>query len=327
MEREISRELIKWEHIYIPIDEITPVENIRPIDYEVVEEIASSIPQTGQLQACIADIGENGVRLLAGRHRYEAIKLLNDRGIETGILVKMANRTLSDEEVLSIQMSENLHNKMTSAQEATIIHSNWNKMVEVYGRENISISMVAAKMGRSPRKVSDAIRFVDGLSPKVQELVDSGNLSYSSALLLVGLETNSDSQWGEQIRTALQIISKNLNTKDAKKYIDRLHQEMQFSGPLFNNELWGNIKKNGHIVSIKSQADREGRSAAGWFVRILSTISSLDDPERVELSDGIAKAIGELGMSLEEFVEKLYKYNSKNGNKILSQIVKIKGLS
>ena len=144
MEREISKEPIKWEHIYISINEITPVDNIRPIDYEIVEEIASSIPVTGQLQACIADIGDDGPRLLAGRHRYEAIKLLNDRGIETDILVKLANRTLSEEEVLSIQMSENLHNKMTSAQEATIIHSFWNQMINIYGRENITLSMIAA---------------------------------------------------------------------------------------------------------------------------------------------------------------------------------------
>lgn len=324
MERESTYESIKWEHMYLPIEEITPVNNIRPIDFEVVEEIASSIPVTGQLQACIADIGEDGPRLLAGRHRYEAIKLLNDRGIETGILVKLANRTLSKEEILSIQMSENLHNKMTSAQEATIIHGFWNEMVDVYGRENISISMVAAKMGRSPKKISDAIKYIDGLSPKVQELVDNGTMSYSSALLLVGLKTDDDGQWGEQIRTALQIISKNLNTKDAKKYIDRLIQENKFSGPLFDNELWGNIKKNGHIVSIKTEADREGRSAAGWFVRILNTISRLEDPDRTELSDGIAKAVGELDISLDDFIDKLYEYNPRNRDKIFNQMEKIK---
>lgn len=320
MEREISIEPIKWEHIYISINEITPVDNIRPIDYEIVEEIASSIPVTGQLQACIADIGDDGPRLLAGRHRYEAIKLLNDRGIETDILVKLANRTLSEEEVLSIQMSENLHNKMTSAQEATIIHSFWYKMVGIYGRENISISMVAARMGRSPRKIADSIKYIEGLSPKIQELVDSGNLSYSSALLLAELETNNDGQWGEQVRTAIQIISRNLNTKEAKKYIDKLNQENKFSGPLFDNELWGNIKKNGHLISIKTEADREGKNAAGWFVRILSTISKLDEPEKVELSNGLVKTVGDLGMSLEEFLNRIYELNPKNREKILSSI-------
>jgi len=320
MEREISKEPIKWEHIYISINEITPVDNIRPIDYEIVEEIASSIPVTGQLQACIADIGDDGPRLLAGRHIYEAIKLLNDRGIETDILVKLANRTLSEEEVLSIQMSENLHNKMTSAQEATIIHSFWYKMVGIYGRENISISMVAARMGRSPRKIADSIKYIEGLSPKIQELVDSGNLSYSSALLLAELETNNDGQWGEQVRTAIQIISRNLNTKEAKKYIDKLNQENKFSGPLFDNELWGNIKKNGHLISIKTEADREGKNAAGWFVRILSTISKLDEPEKVELSNGLVKTVGDLGMSLEEFLNRIYELNPKNREKILSSI-------
>ncbi|HNW23199.1 MAG TPA: ParB N-terminal domain-containing protein [Candidatus Dojkabacteria bacterium] len=322
MEREISYEYIKWEHTYIPIEDISPVENIRPIDYEIVEEIASSIPVTGQLQACIADVSEDGIRLLAGRHRYEAIKLLNDRGFEIGILVKLANRTLSDEEVLSIQMSENLHNKMTSAQEATIIHGFWNRMVEIYGKENISISMIASKMGRSPRKVSDAVKYIENISPKVQEMVDSGHLAYSSALLLSGLKTTDDG-WGEQIRTALQIVSRDLNSKEAKKYIDRLNQESEFAGPLFNNEMWENIKKNGHIISIKTEADKEGKNAAGWFVRMLNVISKLDEPDRIQLSKGIVKAINELDLSLDDFIKKLCEYNPKNSKVIHTQMIEL----
>lgn len=324
MEREISIEPIKWEHIYISINEITPVDNIRPIDYEIVEEIASSIPVTGQLQACIADIGDDGPRLLAGRHRYEAIKLLNDRGIETDILVKLANRTLSEEEVLSIQMSENLHNKMTSAQEATIIHSFWNQMINIYGRENITLSMIAARMGRSPRKVSDAVKYIENISPKVQELVDCGNLAYSSALLLTELKTSDNGQWSEQVRVALQIISRNLNSKEAKKYINRLNEENKFSGPLFDNEIWGEIKRNGHLISIKTEADKEGRSAAGWFVRMLSTVSKLEEPDKVEISNGIAKILAELDMSLDEFVDSIGKYNPKTRNVILNQIERLR---
>ena len=320
MEKENLYEPIKWEHTYLSIDEIIPVENIRPIDYEIVEEIASSISVTGQLQACIADIGEDSIRLLAGRHRYEAIKLLNDRGYEVGILIKLANRTLSEEEVLSVQMSENLHNKMTSAQEATIIHSFWNQMIDIYGRENISLSMVAARMGRSPRKVSDAVKYIENLSPKVQELVDSGNLAYSSALLLSELKVHDNGYWGEQVRVALQIISKNLNSKEAKKYINTLNQESKFTGPLFDNQLWGEIKKNGYLLSIKSEADKEGRNAAGWFVRMLSTISKLDEPDRVEISNGIAKVIGELGMSLDEFNYNIKKYDYKGKRVIDSKI-------
>lgn len=323
MEREELHEPIKWEHAYLPIDDITPVENIRPIDYEVVEEIASSIYVTGQLQACIADIGEDGIRLLAGRHRYEAIKLLNDKGYEVEILVKLANRTLSDEEVLSVQMSENLHNKMTSAQEATIIHSFWNQMIDIYGRENITLSIVAAKMGRSPRKVSDAVKYIENISPKVQELVDSGNLAYSSALLLSELKVSDNGYWGEQVRVALQIISRNLNSRETKKYINALNEESKFSGPLFDNELWGEIKRNGHLISIKSEADKEGRNAAGWFVRMLSTVSKLEEPEKVEISNGIAKTIGELGMSLDEFVDNIGKYNPKNKKLIQSQMERI----
>ncbi len=310
MESEPINEPIKWEHLYIPIYSITPVDNIRPIDPEVVEEIASSIPVNGQLQACIADTTPDGVRLLAGRHRYEAIKLLNERGYYVDILVRLADRELSDEEILSIQMSENLHNKMTSAQEAAIIYSFWNKMIDIYNRENVTISMIATRMGRSPRKVSDAVKYVENLSPLVQEMVNSGKLAYSSALLLTGLTTTNDG-WGEQTRIAVQIISRNLNSKDAKKYIQKLKQENEFTGPLFGEDIWENLKQNGHIISIKTQADREGRKAAGWFVRILGTISMLEEPDKVELSNGIINGISSLGMSLNEFIKKISIYNPK----------------
>jgi len=316
MEKESVQESVKWEHIYVDIEDIRPVDNIRPIDWEIVEEIASSIKQTGQLQECIGDIDEEGIRLLAGRHRYEAVNLLAEIGYSIPLYMRVANRRLTEEEILSIQMSENLHNKMTAAQEASIIYKFWQKSCEIYGVENISIKGIASKVGRSPRKVSEAVKYIEGVSPKVQELVDGGNLSYSCALLIADLHSNGDEYWGKQVRVALQIVSKGFNSIEAKKYIERLNQEEKFEGPLFDNEMWENIKKNGHLVSIKNDADREGRKAAGWFVRMISTISKLDNPEKAQLSEGIGKAIGELDISLDEFINKLNTYSPRNGEKI-----------
>ena len=67
-----------WDWLEVSIDDIIPAENIRPIDSESVESLAMSINEVGQLQPCIGDIveyeGEKFVRLIAGQHRYYAIK-------------------------------------------------------------------------------------------------------------------------------------------------------------------------------------------------------------------------------------------------------------
>ena len=108
---------------------------ILEIETEPMMELAMSINEIGQLQPCIGDIveieGEKFVRVIAGQHRYYAIKHLCDSGFLRKIIIRIADRELSNEEILSIQMSENLQNKMTPEQDAKIIHS-FGKAVKKY---------------------------------------------------------------------------------------------------------------------------------------------------------------------------------------------------
>ena len=102
---------IRWEWKEV-IEEVVLAENIRPIDSLVVEDLAMSIAEVGQLQPCLGDIieidGEITIRLIAGQHRYYAISLLCEKGLPRPIIMRVADRTLSPEEILSVQMSENL---------------------------------------------------------------------------------------------------------------------------------------------------------------------------------------------------------------------------
>ncbi len=300
---------VTWDWLEVSIDDIIPAENIRPIDSESVESLAMSINEVGQLQPCIGDIveyeGEKFVRLIAGQHRYYAIKYLCEIGVPRKIILRVANSELTAEEVLSIQMSENLQNKMTPEQDAKIIHSFWEGSKEIYGEGNVTISYIARKVGRSPRKVSDSIKYVEDLSPKVQKMVDEGVLSYSTALVLArlnkGEEISDKDFYSEQVRTAIFLISKKYTAQQARKYLERKEKESQSVGPLFSNEIWEEIKSNGYKVAIKDQASKEGRDAAGWFVRMYSAIAILEKPHQVEFSNAIKKAVKELGISLEKF--------------------------
>jgi len=311
---------VHWEWAVIDPNNVNLVPNIREIKEESVLELAMSIREVGQLQPCIGDViqSENGqtVRLIAGQHRYYAIKYLCENDYPIGIVMRIANRTLTSEEVLSIQMSENLQNKMTPEEDAETIHSFWKMSEEVYGKGKVSISYLARKMGRSPRKVSDSIRYVEELSPKVQEMVNIGVLPYSTALLLAKMMNGNNNNgnndfYSEQVRTAIFLISKNYTTSEAEKYLRKRAKEKEIAGPLFSGEIWKEIKSNGYNIAIKDQASKEGRAAIGWFVRMEKAVSNLEQPYRVKFSDAIKKAMLELGVSLEEFYSNLEQMGAK----------------
>jgi hypothetical protein len=221
---------ISWEWVEVSPEDVILASNIRDIEAESVLELAMNIYEVGQLQPCIGDIVGQGeekiIRLIAGQHRYHAIK------------------------------------------------------------------------------------YVEELSPKVQKMVNTGVLPYTTALLLAKLgKPEKDSQNGdyysEQVRTAIFLISKRYTTKQAEKYLKKKSKENELAGPLFTNEVWEEIKTNGYKIAIKDQSSKEGRAAAGWFVRMNDAISILEQPHRAEFSEAIKKAMKELNISLGHFYSNL----------------------
>lgn len=307
-----KRKKIFWKLYEIETESSILVDNIRPIDPLVVEDLANSISEIGQLSPCIGDtiVTENGefVRIIAGQHRFHAINLLHQKGEDIPLLARIANRTLNDEEILSIQMSENLQNKMTAEQDAKIIHSFWQKCCQLYGEEVVTLKYLSRKLGRSTQKISEAIKFVEDLSPKVQEMVQKGVLHYSTALLLTRLDWKSENGndfYSEQVRTAVFLISQGYNKDEARRYLDKRIKEKSYTEPLFSNEVWKELKKNGYRIAIRDKSSKEGRNASGWFVRMIRTVSLLDEPSRVEFSEAIERSVEELGLSMEDFKNNL----------------------
>ena len=307
---ELESERIYWKWEEIPIENVVLADNIRAIDDEVVEELALSILENGQLQPCIGDMlytedGEEIPRIIAGQHRYHAIRLLNEHDIYTPIIVRIANRNLTPEEVISIQMSENLQNKMTPEQDAKIIHSYWEGLTSI--GQKLTYIEISRKLGRSPKKVSDAIRYIEELSPKVQEMVGSSLLSYSTALLLTKLdkENLNGGMYAEQVRVALFLISERYTANQTKKYLSQREKEKEFAGPLFTGEVWDSLKSNGYKIAIRDRASKEGKQAAGWFSKMTRAVSLLDNPSKAEFSSAIERAVVELGISLKDFYKEL----------------------
>ncbi|MHC1716447.1 MAG: ParB/RepB/Spo0J family partition protein [Candidatus Dojkabacteria bacterium] len=307
----LKEEAIEWYDASLSPFETVLTRNIRPIDMGTVLNLATNFLKHKQLQNCLGDFveledGTKLVRIIAGQHRYYAALLLRFMGYEFDLTAKISNRTLTDEEILSIQMSENLHNTMTPAQDAAVIHSFWEETKRLYGDSRRSLAYVAAKLGRSKEKVRDALRYIEELHPVVQSLVDRNALSYSTALRLTQFKKGAeDVASSEQIRYALSIVEKKLNTKNSEKWLkgrEDLKKAISFGAePLFNLESFDSTTLEGLIVRMKKSTSNEGLAAMKQLERIMKSISSIDRKSKLRFSDAIKNTLKELNISIEDF--------------------------
>lgn len=317
-------ETMRRETFLVSVEDVVFADNIRPFDGEFIDELAENVLEQGQLQECIGDIitDENGnlkVRIIAGQHRSMAILRINQRGIELPIRISVANCTISPEKVIEIQMSENLHNKMTPAQDAVIIVGYWkryNEIKEEAGSRKMSITDLARKVGRSVDTVKNAIKYVDGLNPLVQKMVDSKILSYGNAILLTELE-QGEGYYDQQVLLAERFVRSHWSTNQAKKYMQQLKAERSFEGPLFGGE-WAEMETIQRILAIRTDADHNGKEASGWFVRMIKLAEILSrNNSKVDVSEGIQKAVAELGMNVHDFKEMMRPFMTEHDFKKL----------
>lgn len=308
---------LRRETFLIPIEQTMLAENIRPFDREFIQVLKENIREYGQFHECMGDIIKNDegnymIRIITGQHRAEAIRKINEEGEYWPIRVSVANQTLCPEEIVEIQMSENLQNKMTPAQDATIIHNFWVRLKEVRKQEGkiLTKSELARKVGRSADTVSNAIRYIEGVNPLVQRLVDEKNIPYSQALLLSSVDVGNGYD-SKQLNLALHFIAKSFTLSQARNYLKKLKAEEGFSGPLFGKEEWTVMELKNRMIAIRSQADKEGKSAAGWFVKMIHTAGVLGGPQKVRISEAIKGSVKDLGLSLKDFRELIKGYISQ----------------
>lgn len=305
--KEANPECVKRETFLVPVEHIVLAENIRPFDYDFIEVLKESIREHGQLQECIGDVilDENGgfkVRVVAGEHREIAIEQINQEGDYRPVRVSVADRTLDPETVIEIQMSENLQNKMTSAQDATIIHNFWIRLKRLREEEGWSLTKLelSRRIGRSTDTVSNAIKYIEDVNPLIQKLVDEKSFPYSLALLLSSVD-KGEGYNSKQLDLALLFIAKSYTLSQAKKHMNKLKAEDGFTGPLFGNEEWTAMEVKNRMIAIRDQADKEGKSASGWFVKMIHTARVLGGPQKVKISDAIKVSVQDLGLSLKDF--------------------------
>ncbi len=159
-----------------------PITALRPnpdqprdhFDEETLTSLAASIREIGVLQPVLVRQADDGqYELIAGERRLRAAKRAGLTTIPA--IVKTADRTASIEQALV----ENLHRQDLNALEEAAAYS---QLIEDLG---LTHEQVASRVGKSRVSITNSLRLFQ-LTPTVQKMVASGELSGSHAKALLG---------------------------------------------------------------------------------------------------------------------------------------------
>ncbi len=291
--------------------------NVRAFSPEHIRHLAQSMDRTGQRQSCTADIitidGEIKIRILAGQHRAMAARgtnlLREQRNDEPFLLrVRVADRNLTPEEILNVQITENLQNPMTPAEEAVSLFLLWEEFQKVRGEE-ASIAKLAEATGRGYDKVRNALKFMT-LDSEIREAVTQGHLLYSTAVAISSLPSN------KQIEISRRIILHNLDKEKMWMLIRRTLSEQQDFGALFSDNGWEIKEREDYLFAFKKVSDLAAKNASGYFKRIIWQLGKLEKPERAELTDTIEETLADFIYEAIIFMKILKEHNLEMAEKI-----------
>ncbi len=138
-----------------------------------LEELKRSIQRYGVIEPVVVAQSESGYKLVVGRRRFEACRLL---GLET---IPAIVRKMSDERGRELSYQSNLQSEMLNlADEVEFLRS-----IDIF---HLPDEEIASRFGMSPEEVSVAKRF-NRLPPPLREAVRTGEIDERRALALTRL--------------------------------------------------------------------------------------------------------------------------------------------
>lgn len=172
---------------------------------EEIDELAHSIEVNGLIcPVPVTRTGDN-FRLIAGYRRLRAMDKLGWKKIPTVIFAEEG-----EADILVKGVVENLIRLDLSPLERA---KAFQEIVEKYGYTQ---EMLAGKLGRRKAYISQHIRLLDKVHPKVLQYLHKGNITFGHARALLRLKDQK-----KQLEIAEMIIEKELNVKDTELVVDQ----------------------------------------------------------------------------------------------------------
>lgn len=159
------------------------IEKIKPGIYqprrvfvkERLEELSSSIKQSGILQPIVVRKKDEGFEIIAGERRWRAAQMAGLH--EVPVIIK----NYSDKETLELSIVENIQREdLSPIEEAEGYYRLMNEF-------SLSHQQIAEKVGRDRSSVTNAIRLLS-LPVEIKKMVENSDISVGHAKILLGLE-------------------------------------------------------------------------------------------------------------------------------------------
>lgn len=199
----------------IPLDDIrpNPYQPRRTFDTKALEELASSIKESGVLQPIILRKSTvKGYEIIAGERRYRASKLAGNATIPAIV------RELNEEKMMEVAVLENLQREdLTSLEEAEAYEM-------LMKRLNLTQEEVAKRLGKSRPYIANYLRIL-GLPAEVKKLLHTNKLSMGQARTLLSLKNKDKlaelaektAEEGLTVRQLEQLVNQMNDTQKAPK--------------------------------------------------------------------------------------------------------------
>ena len=313
----ILRKKLESEYIWRPIEEYPELlalgPNMRAINQEKVKELAKSIAVLDQVQECSGDTLEDGsVRVIAGQHRYWAVRLLNeliekhnaenpvenpeDEIEKIKLRVRVVDSQLTPYEMLDLQIAENLHEDLRPEEEAEKIAELFDFYRVVEG-EKATVADFCRRVSRGETKVRNALKFVD-LDKRVKKLVEEEAILYWVATRLSKVPDK------RQFEVAMKIIFYSLEGEQVETFIRSILGE-EDTPSLFSVAMREKLDGINHRLAFRTAADRAAKDASGYFKRVLRILDLVEAPERTSMTDTIRDILSRFVLSADEFRDEL----------------------
>lgn len=176
-----------------------PLQPRQDFDPEALDELASSIKESGILQPLVVVPEGSQYKIVVGERRWRAAQKIGLTKIPAIV------RQLSEKEQIEASLVENLQRKDLNPIEVAYAYQ---RLIQEL---NYTQEGLAEKVGKDRTSVANFIRLLK-LPPEVQKMVAEGKISMGHARALITLE-NPD----QQIFLARLIVEKSLSVREVEK--------------------------------------------------------------------------------------------------------------
>jgi ParB family chromosome partitioning protein len=191
----------------IPVEQIdpNPFQTRMRIDEGQLAELAASITANGVVQPILVRPEANGrFQLIAGERRWRASQLAGKKTIPAIL------RQVSDEQAMEITIVENLQRADLNPMEQARAFS------RLANEFHMTQEQMAQRTGKDRVSVSNFIRLLK-LPHYVQEMVESGQLTFGHARALLGLNFHPGID-----KAAKRVVDLSLSVRQTEAYVQKL---------------------------------------------------------------------------------------------------------